>query len=143
MEEKISKTNKNKDDKTIILYTNDSNEQHNFVSNAKDRGYDVLELSGPLVSHLISKIESKETNVQFARVDSDTIDKLIDKGDNNKSIDCFRKALVIKPDYHEALYNMGNAYIEKGDYVKSIECYKKALAIKPGDHEALCHMGIA
>ena len=83
--EKISKTNKNKDDKTIILYTNDSNEQHNFVSNAKDRGYDVLELSGPLVSHLISKIESKETNVQFARVDSDTIDKLIDKGDNNKS----------------------------------------------------------
>ena len=29
--EKISKTNKNKDDKTIILYTNDSNEQHNFV----------------------------------------------------------------------------------------------------------------
>ena len=83
--EKISKTNKNKDDKTIILYTNDSNEQHNFVSNAKDRGYDVLELSGPLVSHLISKIESKETNVQFARVDSDTIDKLIDKGDSNKS----------------------------------------------------------
>ena len=83
--EKISKTNKNKDDKTIILYINDSNEQHNFVSNAKDRGYDVLELSGPLVSHLISKIESKETNVQFARVDSDTIDKLIDKGDNNKS----------------------------------------------------------
>lgn len=83
--EKISKTNKNKDDKTIILYTNDSNEQHNFVSNAKDRGYDVLELSGPLVSHLISKIESKETNVQFARVDSDTIDKLIDKGDNTKS----------------------------------------------------------
>ena len=83
--EKISKTNKNKDDKTIILYTNDSNEQHNFVSIAKDRGYDVLELSGPLVSHLISKIESKETNVQFARVDSDTIDKLIDKGDNNKS----------------------------------------------------------
>jgi len=83
--EKIAKTNKNKDDKTIILYTNDSNEQHNFVSNAKDRGYDVLELSGPLVSHLISKIESKETNVQFARVDSDTIDKLIDKGDNNKS----------------------------------------------------------
>ena len=83
--EKISKTNKNKDDKTIILYTNDSNEQHNFVSNAKDRGYDVLELSGPLVSHLISKIESKETNVQFARVDSDTIDKLIDKGDNSKS----------------------------------------------------------
>lgn len=83
--EKISKTNKNKDDKTIILYTNDSSEQHNFVSNAKDRGYDVLELSGPLVSHLISKIESKETNVQFARVDSDTIDKLIDKGDSNKS----------------------------------------------------------
>ena len=83
--EKISKTNKNKDDKTIILYTNDSNEQHNFVSNAKDRGYDVLELSGPLVSHLISKIESKETNIQFARVDSDTIDKLIDKGDSNKS----------------------------------------------------------
>ena len=47
-----------------------------------NKGYEVLELSGPLVSHLISKLESTNTDIQFVRVDGDSIDKLIDKGDD-------------------------------------------------------------
>ena len=45
----------------------------------------MLELEGPLVSHFISKIEAKNTDVQFARVDADIIEKLIDKGDSDIS----------------------------------------------------------
>ena len=80
--DKIKETQKNKDNKTIILYTNDKNEQHSYVNAATNKGYEVLELSGPLVSHLISKLESTNTDIQFVRVDGDSIDKLIDKGDD-------------------------------------------------------------
>jgi molecular chaperone HtpG len=77
--EKVGETQKDKNDKTILLYTSDEDAQHSFIETAKGRGYEVLVLNGPLVSHLMSRIESKHTNVQFARVDSDTIDKLIQK----------------------------------------------------------------
>jgi len=77
--EKVKETQKNKDGKTIILYTNDAKEQHSFVQTARDKGYEVLELGGPLISHLISKLESDNSDIQFARVDSDVIDKLIEK----------------------------------------------------------------
>ena len=77
--EKVKEPQKNKDGKTIILYTNDKKEQHSFVKTATDNGYEVLELGGPLISHLISRLESDHTDVQFSRVDADIIDKLIEK----------------------------------------------------------------
>lgn len=76
---KVGETQKNKDGKTILLYASDVEAQHSFIETARNRGYEVLILNGPLVSHLMSRIESKHTDVQFARVDSDTIDKLIQK----------------------------------------------------------------
>ena len=83
--EKIKETQKNKDGKTIVLYSHDVKEQHSFVKTATDKGYQVLELGGPLVSHLISRIESENADIQFARVDADIIDKLIEKDDTNIS----------------------------------------------------------
>ena len=77
----MGKIQKNKEGKTIVLYTNSTEEQHSFVKSATDKGYQVLELEGPLVSHLISKIEADSSDVQFSRVDSNTIDKLIEKDD--------------------------------------------------------------
>lgn len=77
--EKIEALQKNKDDKLVILYTNDKEEQFSFVKAANDRGYDVLNLGGPLASHWISKMEQTLENVTFARVDADTLDKLINK----------------------------------------------------------------
>tara|TARA_B100000482_G_scaffold136143_1_gene99579 strand:+ start:29 stop:1933 length:1905 start_codon:yes stop_codon:yes gene_type:complete len=83
--DKVKEPQKNKDGKTIILYTNDKKEQHSFVKTATDKGYEVLELGGPLISHLISKLESTNSDVQFSRVDADIIDKLIEKEDSNVS----------------------------------------------------------
>lgn len=83
--EKVKEPQKNKDGKTIILYTNDKKEQHSFVKTATDKGYEVLELGGPLISHLISRLESTNTDVQFSRVDADIIDKLIEKEDTEVS----------------------------------------------------------
>lgn len=81
------KTNQtNKDGKTILLYTHNKEEQDSFVSMATQKDYEVLELEGPLVSHLISKLESENSEVQFTRVDADTVDKLIQKEDNTPSL---------------------------------------------------------
>ena len=83
--EKVKDPQKNKDGKTIVLYTNDKKEQHSFVKTATDKGYEVLELGGPLISHLISRLESDHKDVQFSRVDADIIDKLIEKEDTGIS----------------------------------------------------------
>lgn len=79
--EKIAALQTDKDGKTIVLYTNDPEEQFSFVKKAKDRGYDVLHLDGPLAPHWIAKMEQSLENVQFARVDADTLDKLIKKSE--------------------------------------------------------------
>jgi len=72
-----------KDDKLIILYASDKQAQHSYIQNAKNKGYEVLLLDSPIVSHLIQKLETSKENIQFARVDSDHIDNLINK-DKNK-----------------------------------------------------------
>lgn len=79
--EKVAALQTDKDGKTVFLYTNDVENQFRFVKAAKDRGYDVLVLDGPLVSHWISKMEQDFENVSFARVDADTLDKLIKKSE--------------------------------------------------------------
>ena len=84
--ERVKANQTNKDGKTILLYTHNKEEQDSFVSMAKQKDYEVLELEGPLVSHLISKLESENSDVQFTRVDADTMDKLIQKEDNTPSL---------------------------------------------------------
>lgn len=79
--EKVKETQKDKDDKVVYLYTNDTEEHHSLIENATSKGYDVLVLDGPLAPHLVSKLEQDLTNTFFARIDADTIEKLIDKGE--------------------------------------------------------------
>ena len=78
-QEKIKALQTDKDNKVVVLYTSNPEEQFSFVKKAKDRGYDVLQLDGPLAAHWISKMEQSLENVSFVRVDSDSLDKLIKK----------------------------------------------------------------
>jgi molecular chaperone HtpG len=75
----VSALQTNKDKKIVYLYTNHAEEQHGFITAAKDRGYDVLLMEGPLSAHFINHLESKLKDTSFVRVDADTIDKLIKK----------------------------------------------------------------
>ena len=63
----------------ILLYAANQAEQHTFIDSAIQRGYDVLLMDSPLDSHLVNMLESKLEKVRFVRVDSDTVDKLIEK----------------------------------------------------------------
>ncbi|MBO6606872.1 molecular chaperone HtpG [Psychroserpens sp.] len=74
-----------KDDKLVILYASDKDAQHSYIETAKGKGYEVLLLDSPIVSHLIQKLESTKENISFARVDGDHIDNLIKKEDTTIS----------------------------------------------------------
>ncbi len=78
-EEKIKENQTDKDDKLIILYASHKEEQHSYIQTAKEKGYEILLLDSPLVPHFIQKLESENQNISFVRVDSDHIDNLIKK----------------------------------------------------------------
>ncbi len=77
--DKIKPSQTDKNGKLTVLYAVDEKEQYSFIETAKNRDYDVVIMDSPLTSHLVSKLEQKMSNVGFARVDADTIDKLIEK----------------------------------------------------------------
>ncbi len=91
----IEKTQKDKEKKLIYLYANNADEQFSYIEAAKERGYDVLLMDGVLDSHFINHLEQKFADSHFARVDSDSIDKLIKKEDEAPSkLDDKQKELV-------------------------------------------------
>lgn len=80
----IATTQTNKDDMLVYLYATDADNQYSNIENAKARGYKVLMMDGLLDSHFISNFEQKKEHCLFARVDSNTIDKLIVKKDDQE-----------------------------------------------------------
>ncbi len=78
---KIKAKQTDKDDKLVILYASNADEQHSYIEAAKAKDYEVLLLDSPIVSHLIQKLEGSKENITFSRVDADHIDKLIQKED--------------------------------------------------------------
>jgi molecular chaperone HtpG len=92
-----------KDDKLVILYASDVDAQHSYIEAAKAKGYEVLLLDSPIVSHLIQKLEGSKENISFARVDGDHIDNLIKKEettisklseDEKKTLDDLLKGVI-------------------------------------------------
>jgi molecular chaperone HtpG len=101
--EKIKALQTNKSEEQIVLYTSDAEGQFSYVKQAKDRGYDVLVLDGPLASHWIQKLEQQQEKVRFSRVDSDSLDKLIDKGEEIPSKLSKSEEEKLKPLFEEAV----------------------------------------
>ncbi|MFI3289382.1 MAG: molecular chaperone HtpG [Rikenellaceae bacterium] len=77
--EAVKENQTDKNGTIIMLYVDDQVEKHAFVESAKAKGYEVLEMNGQLDSHYINYYESKHKECRFVRVDSDVIDKLIQK----------------------------------------------------------------
>ncbi|MBU0488142.1 MAG: molecular chaperone HtpG [Bacteroidetes bacterium] len=78
-EKHIEILQKDKDNKLTHLYATNLEEQYTYIEAAKNRNYDVLVMDGRLDNHFINHLESKRKDVRFARVDSNTVDKLIEK----------------------------------------------------------------
>ena len=81
LKENLKEKQTDKDGKLVVLYAGNKEAQHSYIEIAKDKGYEVLLLDSPIISHLIQKIEGDNKDLTFVRVDSDHIDNLIKKED--------------------------------------------------------------
>lgn len=77
--EKIKPIQTDKDNKLVVLYATNADEQHSYIQSARDKGYEVLLLDSPIISHVIQKLETSKENISFARVDADHVNNLIKK----------------------------------------------------------------
>ena len=75
----IETLQKDKNDVLVYLYAANTDEQHLYIQAAKEKGFDVLLMDGILDTHFVNMLEPKMEKCRFARVDSDIIDKLIEK----------------------------------------------------------------
>ena len=107
---KVAQTDKN--DKLVFLYTHDKEEHHSLIEAAHGKGYDVVIMDGPLSSHYISKAE-QDLGVSFARLDADTIDKIISKDENIPSKLSKEQEDLLKPIFENI--------VEKEKYTVQIE----------------------
>ena len=109
----IEENQKDKDGKIVHLYTSDKVAQHEYVAQAENRGYDVTIIDGALAAHMVQKFEQSLENVTFARVDADTIDKLIQKVDAPKS--------NLTEDQEKELKELIEGVVEKESYSVQFE----------------------
>ena len=79
--EKTKDAQTDKDGNQIVLYAANKDAQHSYIQSAKEKGYEVLLLDSPIISHLMQKLETSNEKVKFTRVDADHIDSLIKKDD--------------------------------------------------------------
>jgi len=81
------KTNQTDKDKNLVyLYTTDSGKQDSYIQSAHKKSYDVLKFDGVLDNHFVNLLEQKLDKTQIRRVDSETIDKLIDKDEKQEAV---------------------------------------------------------
>ena len=121
-ENEIKDSQTDKNNNLIFLYTSDYEAQYSFVSAARERGYDVLVMDGQLDQHFISWYESKNPNKRFVRVDSDIVDKLIEKGDSSSMALSSEQQDTLRPLFEAQLPSE-----DKIDYTVSFE------AMSPND----------
>lgn len=79
LQEKTKDNQTDKDGNLVVLYASDNDAQHSYIEAAKEKGYEVLLMDSPIVSHLLQKIETSKEKISFVRVDSDHVDNLIAK----------------------------------------------------------------
>ncbi|PRY14839.1 molecular chaperone HtpG [Pontibacter ummariensis] len=95
----------NKNEQLVMLYTTDADKQHAFVEAAQNRGYDVLKLDSMIDSHFIGLLEQKLEKTTLKRVDSETVDKLIERDETKESVLSDKEKEELKGVYEQAINN--------------------------------------
>lgn len=113
LQETIKDTQTDKDDKLIILYASNAEDQHSYITQAKNKGYKVLLLDSPIIGHLIQKLEGNKENISFVRVDGDTVENLIKKEEATLSKLSEKEQEDLKP--------MIEAVVKEGGYTVQLE----------------------
>jgi molecular chaperone HtpG len=120
LKENLAATQTDKNGKLVVLYASNKEAQHSYIDIAKEKGYEVLLLDSPIVSHLIQKLEGDNENLTFVRVDSDHVDKLIDKEDTQIS--------KLSEDEQGNLKTVVEEFVPKANYSVQLEPMDSAAA---------------
>ena len=113
LKEALKDNQTDKNGKLVVLYASNKDAQHSYIDIAKEKGYQVLLLDSPIVSHLIQKLEADNENITFARVDADHIDKLIQKEEETIS--------KLSDDEKEKLKTAVETVVPKENYTVQLE----------------------
>jgi molecular chaperone HtpG len=116
----VGENQKDKNGDVIYLYASNSDEQYSYIQHAKDKGYDVLIMDGQLDVHVVSQLEQKFEKTRFVRVDSDVIDKIIQKDDNEK--------VTLTDDQRDALVTVFDSQIPSLDKTNFIVTFEQLSA---------------
>ncbi len=98
--------------KLVFLYSNDPVTQHTPISQARKRGYDILVMDSPLDGHFIALLESRHPEWRFVRVDSDTLENLIEKED--------KEAMALTTDQQRLLTPVFEAHLPSPEESKAL-----------------------
>ena len=113
LKETLALNQTDKNGKLVVLYASNKETQHSYIDIAKAKGYQVVLLDSPIVSHLIQKLEADNENLTFARVDADHIDKLIEKEEVQIS--------KLSEDEQTNLKSVLEAIVPKANYTVQLE----------------------
>lgn len=123
LKENLKANQTDKDGKLVVLYASNKDAQHSYIASAKDKGYEVLLLDSPIISHLIQKLEGDNSDMTFVRVDSDHVENLIKKdtdsisklsGEEKETLKTVVETIVPKANYSvqlEALDSQASPFI--------------------------------
>ncbi|MBD0298667.1 MAG: molecular chaperone HtpG, partial [Flavisolibacter sp.] len=101
--EKVKELQTDKDDRVILLYTIDAGKQDAFVQAAYRKGYDVLVMNSPVENSFIQTLEMRLEKVSLKRVDSDVMDKLIQKDENRINALTEEESKTVKELFEKAI----------------------------------------
>jgi molecular chaperone HtpG len=110
--EKVKSTQTDKNERTVLLYANNADEQHSYIESAKNYGYDVLLFNNVIDNHFMQHMEHKKTGITFVRVDSDTADKLVQKDEEKASVLSEKEEEKVKTLFTESLGDLKGGYID-------------------------------
>ena len=126
-----------KEDYLVNLYTSNKEEQYSYIEAAKQKGYSVIDASGQLDVPLLSMLEQKQEKTRYVRVDSDIVDRIIQKEDapkNNLSVEetdnlseAFRSQIptIEKADFTVDVQSLGESFqpvlVTQNEYMRRMK----------------------
>ena len=120
----INANQKDKHDRTICIYTSNKKDQYTYIEAAKKYGYNILLFDTPIDNHFMQQMEYKGENLTFVRVDSDTVDNLVQKDEKKESILSEKEQEKVKDLFTHSLGDLKGGHVE-------------LKALSPDDHPVL------
>lgn len=111
--EKVKGEQTDKHDKVVMLYTNAPDQHDSYVNAAKGKGYDVLVFDNVIDNHFMQHLEQKLGDVTFVRVDSDTVDNLVQKDESMESVLSEEQQEEVKGVFEKVVTQAGSTVVMK------------------------------